>query len=95
MNWSVRPIPQALQTPHLGWEGMDMREDRRLKPFALQLLEEHRNGKSVEELSRETGIPAERIGMRLSAAADFLERTSGHRPARRARTNSRRATLDR
>jgi hypothetical protein len=72
-----------------------MREDQQLQPFALELLEEHRNGKSVEELSRETGIPAERIGMRLSAAVDFLERTSGHRLARRVRTNTKRATLDR
>ncbi len=53
-----------------------MKQDRRARPFALELLEEHRNGKSVEELSRETGIPAERIEMRLRAAAAFLKRTS-------------------
>jgi hypothetical protein len=60
----------------LGWEGIDMRQDRHATPFALELLKEHRNGKSVEELSRETGIPAERIEMRLAAAAAFLKRTS-------------------
>jgi hypothetical protein len=53
-----------------------MRQDRHAAPFAVELLEEHRNGKSVEELSRETGIPAERIEMRLRAAATFLKRTS-------------------
>jgi hypothetical protein len=51
-----------------------MRGTRRVTPFAVQLLEEHRDGKSVEELSSETGIPAERIEMRLNAAADYLRR---------------------
>jgi hypothetical protein len=53
-----------------------MRQDRHAAPFALELLEEHRHGKTVEELSRETGIPADRIEMRLRAAAAFLQRTS-------------------
>ncbi len=53
-----------------------MKHDRDATPFAVKLLEEHRSGKSVEELSRETGIPAERIEMRLRAAATFLKRTS-------------------
>ncbi len=43
-----------------------------LKPFAVVLLEEHRKGKSVEELSHETGIPTERIEMRLKVAVEFL-----------------------
>ena len=53
-----------------------MKQDRHATPFAVELLEEHRNGKSVEELSRETGIPADRIEMRLKAAATFLKRNS-------------------
>ncbi len=52
-----------------------------LKPFALQLLEEHRNGKTVEQLSRETGIPADRIEMRLKAAVAYLERLPKRRAA--------------
>jgi hypothetical protein len=54
-----------------------MRGNRQVKPFAVELLKEYRNGKSVEELSHETGIPAERIDIRLRAAAEFLTRTSG------------------
>ena len=51
------------------------------KPFAVLLLEECRKGKSVEQLSRETGIPAERIEMRLIAAAAYLERLKKSRAA--------------
>ena len=54
-----------------------MREDWSVKPFALQLLEHHRNGKTVEQLSREMGIPSERIEMRLNAATAYLQRLSG------------------
>ncbi len=45
-------------------------------PFAVYLLEEHRNGKTVEQLVRETGIPSGRIEMRLNAAAAYLQRLS-------------------
>jgi hypothetical protein len=45
-------------------------------PFAVYLLEEHRNGKTVEQLVHETGIPSERIEMRLNAAAAYLQRLS-------------------
>lgn len=54
-----------------------MREDWQPKPFAIQLLEQHQNGKSVEELSRDTGIPVERIEMRLKAAKAHLLRVLG------------------
>ncbi len=42
------------------------------EPFALQLFEEHRNGKSVKQLARETGIPADRVKVRLKAATAYL-----------------------
>ena len=45
-----------------------------LKPFALELLRQHLNGKTVEQLSRETGIPPKRIEMRLEAALLFVTR---------------------
>lgn len=45
-------------------------------PFALQLLEQHWNGKTVEQLSRETGIPSDRVEMRLNAAEVYLQRLS-------------------
>ncbi len=50
-----------------------MRGDWPAKPFALQLLEQHWQGKSVEQLSRETEIPPERIEMRLKAAMAYLQ----------------------
>ncbi len=53
-----------------------MQGDWSAKPFAVQLLEEHRNGKAVEQLARETGIPSERIEMRLNAATAYLQRLS-------------------
>ena len=51
-----------------------MRGDWSPRPFALQLLEQHWSGKSVEQLSREAGIPSERIEMRLRAAMAYLQR---------------------
>ena len=39
------------------------------EPFALQLYREFLDGKSIAELSGETGIPAERIERRLRVAA--------------------------
>jgi len=51
-----------------------MQGDWSAKPFALQLLEQHRNGKTVKELARETGIPSKRIEMRLKAATAYLLR---------------------
>ena len=53
-----------------------MQRDGSVKPFALQLLEEYRNGKTVEQLVRETHIPSERIEMRLRAATAYLQRLS-------------------
>jgi len=54
-----------------------MRGDWPAIPLALQLLEQHWNGKTVEQLSREMGIPSERIEMRLNAAELYLQRLSG------------------
>ena len=53
-----------------------MQRDRPEESFAVQLLEEYRSGKSIEQLSREMGIPPERIEMRLKAAATYLRRHS-------------------
>ena len=53
-----------------------MESDRATKPLALKLLEQHRKGKTVEQLSREMGIPSERIEMRLRAATAYLQRLS-------------------
>jgi hypothetical protein len=60
----------------LVWRGVGMRGDWWEEPFALQLLEQHRRGKTIEQLARETGIPAERIEMRLNAATAYLQRLS-------------------
>ncbi len=53
-----------------------MRGDWPAIPLALQLLEQHWTGKTVEQLSLETGIPPERIEMRLHAAEVYLQRLS-------------------
>ena len=53
-----------------------MRGDWPAIPLALQLLEQHWTGKTVEQLSRETGIPSDRIEMRLNAAEVYLQRLS-------------------
>jgi DNA-directed RNA polymerase specialized sigma24 family protein len=50
-----------------GREGMPM-----LAPFALEIYRRYLNGESVEELSRELGIPVERIEYRLRAAEAYL-----------------------
>ena len=57
-------------------KGLGMESDRSARPFALQLLEEYRNGKTIEQLVRETGIPSERIEIRLRAATAYLQRLS-------------------
>ena len=49
-----------------------MSADPLVEPFALSLLKEYQRGKSVESLSREMGIPAERIKMRLKVATAYL-----------------------
>ena len=56
-----------------------MGSDPPAEPFAVYLLKEHQKGKAVETLSRETGIPAERIEMRLRAASVYLNRASSGR----------------
>ena len=56
-----------------------MRGDWPAIPFALQLLEEHLDGKTVEQLSRELGIPSQRIEIRLNAATAYLLRLSVRR----------------
>jgi hypothetical protein len=58
-------------------KGAGMQGDWSAKPLAVHLLEEHRNGKTVEQLASETGIPSERIEMRLNAAKPYLQRLSG------------------
>ena len=50
-----------------------MRGDWPAMPSALQLLEQHWNGKTVEQLPRETGIPTDRVEMRLNAAEVYLQ----------------------
>ena len=57
-------------------KGVGMRGDGSSIPVALQLLEEHWNGKTVEQLSRETGIPSDRVEMRLNAAEVYLQQLS-------------------
>jgi len=62
--------------PMLKLKGVGMRGDWPAMPFALQLLEQYWKGKTIEQLSRETGIPADRVGMRLNAAELYLQRLS-------------------
>ncbi len=40
-----------------------------MRPFAFDLFDEFLRGRSIDSLSRETGIPSDRIEMRLRAAA--------------------------
>ncbi len=47
-----------------------------MKPFALEIYERYCNGSTVEELSRELEIPAERIAQRIRAAEQFVNRLS-------------------
>lgn len=53
-------------------KGLYMTADPAVEPFALRLLKDYRRGKTVEALSREMGIPAERIEMRLRVATAYL-----------------------
>jgi len=43
-------------------------------PFALEVYRRYLNGESVEGLSRELGIPVERIEDRIRAAEAYLAR---------------------
>jgi hypothetical protein len=56
---------------------MHMQGNWSAKPFAIQLLEQHQKGKTVEQLSRDTGIPADRIEMRLNVATAYVQRVMG------------------
>ncbi len=56
---------------HWGMNGFGMNAERPSEPFALRLLKEYQRGKPVETLSLETGIPPERIEMRLKAATAY------------------------
>jgi hypothetical protein len=53
-------------------KGAGMQGDWSAKPFAIQLLEQHQNGKTAEQLSRDTGIPVDRVEMRLNAASAYV-----------------------
>jgi len=50
-----------------------------VKPFAIELYEEYQSGKTAQQLAQETGIPLERIKLRLRAAAAHQKRSSGIR----------------
>ncbi len=63
-----------------------MEVHRPAEPFALDLLKEYQHGKSVEALSREAGIPIERINVRLRAAALYMNRAAAGRRMTQART---------
>lgn len=67
-----------------------MRGDGPAMPFALQLLKQHWNGATVEQLSRETGIPPDRVEVRLKAAEGYLQRLSGSRDSGTASGEERR-----
>ncbi|MBZ5592196.1 MAG: hypothetical protein LAP39_08165 [Acidobacteriia bacterium] len=43
-------------------------------PFAVELYERFLNGESIRQLADELQIPADRIELRLRAAAQFLKR---------------------
>ncbi len=44
-----------------------------MRPFAVQLYQQFRGGKTALELARETGIPLERIEQRIRAAEVYLQ----------------------
>ena len=51
-----------------------------MKPFALEIHERPRSGSTVEELSIELQIPAERVAKRIRVAEQYLklaERSGG------------------
>jgi hypothetical protein len=58
-------------------KGVCSRGDWQPEPFAVHLLGEYQRGKTVEQLSRDTGIPIERIEMRLKAATAHVQRAPG------------------
>jgi hypothetical protein len=62
-------------------------EVRYREPLAMMLLRALFEGNTVQDLVTETGIPEERIRMRLNAAEQFLAgmKRGPERPARRAR----------
>ncbi len=44
------------------------------EPLAVELYRRFINGETVEQISAELGIPAERVHQRLNAAAAYLAR---------------------
>ena len=44
-----------------------------MRPFAIQLYQQFRGGKTALELATETGIPLERIEQRIRAAEIYLQ----------------------
>jgi hypothetical protein len=71
-NRVLGPFSLAVSRRMLERRGIRMSAVPAVEPFALSLLRQHQSGKTVEALSVETGIPAERIEMRLKAAAAYL-----------------------
>jgi hypothetical protein len=55
------------------------------QPFALELYGRFLSGESVEQLSSELAIPAERIERRIRAAVAYRARQKGTDPARLCR----------
>lgn len=47
----------------------------RAEPFAMQLYRRYRGGETIQQLSSELAIPAERIRQRIEAAAAHRERS--------------------
>lgn len=45
-----------------------------MKPFALELHERVLKGETIEQLSKELGIPVERIALRVRVAAELRMR---------------------
>ena len=47
----------------------------KIEPFAVTLLLRSKGGATVDDISRETGIPVERITMRLRAAQRYVSQS--------------------
>lgn len=47
-----------------------------VEPLALQLHRRFLAGESIQDLSRDLGIPADRLAQRVQAAAKYLQRQS-------------------
>ena len=47
-----------------------------LRPFALEIYRRFRNGETIQQLSIELGIPADRVEQRIRAAAAYLKRNA-------------------